>query len=44
MRPCSQTTIHLLETGRMTACSEALLLRLARRLDVPFDSLVAEPG
>ncbi|GAB3694890.1 helix-turn-helix transcriptional regulator [Angustibacter aerolatus] len=44
VRPCSQTTIHLLETGRMTACSEALLLRLARRLDVPFDSLVAEPG
>jgi transcriptional regulator with XRE-family HTH domain len=38
-RPCSQTTIHLLETRKMTTLTEGLALRIARRLDVPLEDL-----
>src|SRR3954462_5111815 len=38
-RPCSQTTIYLLETRRMTTLTEELAVRIARRLDVPVESL-----
>lgn len=41
-RPCSQTTIYLLETGRMTTLSEALAVRLAKRLDVTVEALFDE--
>ncbi len=41
-RPCSQTTIYLLESGRMTTLSEALAVRLAKRLDVAVDVLFDE--
>jgi len=33
-RPCSQTTIYLLETGRMSTLSDVLAERIARRLGV----------
>ena len=33
-RPCSQTTIYLLETGRMRSLTLDLALRVAKRLDV----------
>jgi transcriptional regulator with XRE-family HTH domain len=38
-RPCSQTTIHLLETSKMTTLTEGLAQRIARRLDVPLEDL-----
>jgi putative transcriptional regulator len=38
-RPCSQTTIHLLETRKMTTLTEELAMRIARRLDVPLEAL-----
>jgi len=38
-RPCSQTTIYLLETRKMTTLTEELALRIARRLDVPVETL-----
>jgi putative transcriptional regulator len=38
-RPCSQTTIYLLETRKMTTLTEELAVRIARRLDVPVDAL-----
>jgi transcriptional regulator with XRE-family HTH domain len=38
-RPCSQTTIYLLETRRMTTLTEGLAQRIARRLDVPLEDL-----
>jgi putative transcriptional regulator len=38
-RPCSQTTIYLLETRKMTTLTEELAVRIARRLDVPVESL-----
>ncbi|GAB3598469.1 hypothetical protein GCM10027446_28770 [Angustibacter peucedani] len=41
-RPCSQTTIYLLESGRMATLSETLAVRLAKRLDVPVDQLFAD--
>lgn len=36
---CSQTTIYLLETGRMTTLSSELARRIADRLDVPWEDL-----
>jgi transcriptional regulator with XRE-family HTH domain len=38
-RPCSQTTIYLLETRKMTTLTEELAVRIARRLDVPVEAL-----
>jgi putative transcriptional regulator len=38
-RPCSQTTIYLLETHKMTTLTEELAMRIARRLDVPLEVL-----
>ena len=38
-RPCSQTTIYLLETRKMTTLTEELAMRIARRLDVPLETL-----
>jgi putative transcriptional regulator len=38
-RPCSQTTIYLLETCKMTTLTEELAMRIARRLDVPVEVL-----
>ena len=38
-RPCSQTTIYLLETRKMTTLTEELAMRIARRLDVPVAAL-----
>lgn len=38
-RPCSQTTIYLLETGRMSTLSDVLAERIARRLGVETDEL-----
>ena len=38
-RPCSQTTIYLLETRKMTTLTEELAMRIARRLDVPVEVL-----
>ena len=38
-RPCSQTTIYLLETRKMTTLTEELARRIARRLDVPLEAL-----
>ena len=35
----SQTTVHLLETGGMRTLSEALALKVAKRLDVPWEDL-----
>lgn len=36
---CSQTTIHLLETGKLMAITEDLALLLAKRLGVPWEDL-----
>lgn len=36
---CSQTTIHLLETGKLMAVTEDLALVVARRLNVPWEDL-----
>lgn len=41
-RPCSQTTIYLLETGRMRTLSPQLALRVAKRLDVDVHELFTE--
>ncbi len=41
-RPCSQTTIYLLETGRMATVTDELALRLAKRLDLGVDELFTE--
>jgi transcriptional regulator with XRE-family HTH domain len=41
-RPCSQTTIYLLETGRMLTLSTELAVRIAKRLDVGLESLFDE--
>jgi transcriptional regulator with XRE-family HTH domain len=38
-RPCSQTTIYLLETGRMQTLSTELAVRIAKRLDVGIETL-----
>ena len=38
-RPCSQTTIYLLENRKMTTLTEGLAQRIARRLDVPLEDL-----
>ena len=38
-RPCSQTTIYLLETGRMSTLSDVLAERIARRLGVEINEL-----
>jgi putative transcriptional regulator len=42
-RPCSQTTIYLLETERMRSLSPELAVRIAKRLDVSLASLFDEP-
>lgn len=39
---CSQTTIYLLETGRMTTCSDELALRIAGRLPVDMEDVFSE--
>lgn len=36
---CSQTTIHLLESGKLLAITEDLALTIARRLGVPWEDL-----
>lgn len=36
---CSQTTVYLLETGRMTTCSDDLALRIADRLPVDLEDV-----
>ena len=36
---CSQTTVHLLETGKLMAITEELALTVARRLNVPWEDL-----
>jgi transcriptional regulator with XRE-family HTH domain len=41
-RPCSQTTIYLLETGRMRSLSPQLAVRIAKRLDADVLDLFAE--
>ena len=41
-RPCSQTTIYLLETGRMPTLSTELAVRIAKRLDVQLEALFDE--
>lgn len=41
-RPCSQTTIYLLETGRMRTLSPQLAVRVASRLDVDVHDLFVE--
>jgi transcriptional regulator with XRE-family HTH domain len=41
-RPCSQTTIYLLESGRMPTLSPALAVRIASRLQVPVGTLFDE--
>ncbi|MGL5858050.1 MAG: helix-turn-helix transcriptional regulator [Angustibacter sp.] len=38
-RPCSQTTIYLLETQRLRNVNDGLAVRIARRLGVPVSSL-----
>lgn len=38
-RPCSQTTIYLLEKGEMKTLSEELAGRIARRLDADLEDL-----
>lgn len=43
-RPCSQTTIYLLETGRMPRVKDRLARRIAQRLEVPLDSLFDDPA
>jgi putative transcriptional regulator len=39
---CSQTTIYLLETGRMTTCSDDLALRIVDRLPVDMEDVFSE--
>ncbi len=39
---CSQTTIYLLETGRMNTCSDDLALRIANRLPVDLEDVFSE--
>ncbi|WP_426561084.1 helix-turn-helix transcriptional regulator [Angustibacter sp. McL0619] len=41
-RPCSQTTIYLLETGRMPTLSTDLAVRIAKRLDTRLEALFDE--
>lgn len=41
-RPCSQTTIYLLEKGKMPTLSDELALRIASRLDVDVEDLFEE--
>ncbi|MGL5828862.1 MAG: helix-turn-helix transcriptional regulator [Angustibacter sp.] len=38
-RPCSQTTIYLLETAQLPRVNDRLASRIARRLEVPLGSL-----
>jgi transcriptional regulator with XRE-family HTH domain len=38
-RPCSQTTIYLLETRRQAVVNDDLAMRIARRLGVGVDTL-----
>ncbi len=38
-RPCSQTTIYLLENARLPRVNDRLASRIARRLEVPLSSL-----
>jgi hypothetical protein len=42
-RPCSQTTIYLLESGRMPTLTPGLAVRVASRLHVPVDALFDDP-
>jgi transcriptional regulator with XRE-family HTH domain len=39
---CSQNTIHLIETGKMSTLSEGLAMRIAERLKVDLEDLFAE--
>lgn len=39
---CSQTTIYLLENGRMTTCSDDLARRLVDRLHVDVEDVFVE--
>jgi DNA-binding XRE family transcriptional regulator len=41
-RPCSQTTIYLIETGRMPTLTEDLAVRIAHRLDCDVEDLFEE--
>ena len=43
-RPCSQTTIYLLETGRMRSLSPQLAVRIAKRLETQVHDLFVEPA
>jgi len=36
---CTQQTISLIETGKMTSLSEDLALSIAKKLDVPWEDL-----
>ncbi len=38
-RPCSQTTIYLLETSQQSCVNDRLASRIARRLRVPLNTL-----
>jgi putative transcriptional regulator len=38
-RPCSQTTVYLLENGKMPTLSDELACRLAKRLAVDVEDL-----
>ena len=38
-RPCSQTTVYLLEKGKMPTLSDELAQRIANRLDVDVEDL-----
>ncbi|MGL4172632.1 MAG: helix-turn-helix transcriptional regulator [Actinomycetota bacterium] len=38
-RPCSQTTIYLVETERLHNLNDDLATRIARRLDIAVDAL-----
>jgi DNA-binding XRE family transcriptional regulator len=42
-RPCSQTTIYLLEKEKITAVNAQLALRIARRLEVAVEELFEDP-
>lgn len=39
---CSQTTIYLLETGRMPTCSDDLALRIVGRLPIDLEDAFTE--
>jgi putative transcriptional regulator len=39
---CSQTTIYLLETGRMETCSDDLALRVVSRLPIDLEDAFEE--